>query len=158
MAERLNFVYNHHAISVTDIEKSIEWYEKVFDGKVVSRDDNKPLQCLVAFVECGGAMLELFEYYGEGKRPTPPERRESMEDLRTGGTKHVCYETNLPRFFNEKVDVYNVDIDYGPGDRGNGDWFCFIKDPDGILYELFDIGGQTREPHAFDNRKIVTKE
>lgn len=156
MEEKLKIKFLHQGITVEDLDASIKWYENVFDVTKTQDTVLEQLNCRMAMLENGDVQFELFQYLGDDGRPVPPERRESMSDLKTGGTKHVCYQVHMPTFFEEKVDKYNVDIDYGPGREGDN-WIAFIKDPNGVLFELHDIGGYVREPHAFDNRKIVTK-
>ena len=54
----------------------------------------------------------------------------------------------------EKLLPNAVEIDHGPERMGNN-WLMFIRDPDGVLYELWDVDGAVRDPHAFDGVPCV---
>lgn len=150
----LGLKYAHQGISVEDMDASIAWYEKVFNARVISDehsdDFGAPLNCRVVHMLAEDIHLELFQYQGPDKKPVPQEARDSVTDLRTCGSKHICYEVNIPRFVKEKVVPNHVWIDHGPERQGDN-WQLFIRDLNGILYEFHDIGGGAREPHAFDD-------
>ena len=146
---KINLQYAHHAISVMHMDESVQWYKSVFDADVMRDYFMEFVDCRIVLLQAGGAVFELFEYMGEGKKPVPEYRLESRRDLRTGGTKHICYTVNLPEFYRQKIVPLGIEIDHGPEALGN-DWMMFIKDIDGVLFELVDIDGVIREPDAFD--------
>ena len=153
--ERLYVQYAHQGLSVSDMDASIAWYGKVFDA-VVESDENSadfgaPLNCrVVHMTAAGGAHWELFQYLGEEMVPVPARSRDSVTDLQINGNKHCCYALDIPRFVRERVIPYDIYVDHGP-ERQGANWQMFIRDPDGILFELHDYGGAEREPHAFDD-------
>ncbi len=147
--------FEHQGISVKNLEASIDWYKKVFDAEVIWKKYMDFLDCNIAYLKIDNDVyLEIFEYMGEDKKPTPPERLSSITDLRTGGTKHCCYSLDLPKFYRERVLPYNIEINHGP-EREDDNWLMFIKDPDGVLYEFWDVGGYIRDPHAFDGVECI---
>ncbi len=152
---RIEVKYAHQGLSVTDMDASIEWYGKVFDA-VVESDENSadfgaPLNCRVVHMTTeGGAHWELFQYLGDDMVLVPERSRSSVTDLQINGNKHCCYSLNIPEFVRERVIPYDIYIDHGPERQGDN-WQMFIRDPDGILFELHDYGGALREPNAFDD-------
>lgn len=152
MSEEYGFKFAHQGIGVENMEESIKWYENVFNAKVtldiMSSEIGAPLNCRIVMMQSEGLSFELFEYQG---KITPVEEinRSSVTILQSCGSKHVCYEANLPRFVKEKVVPNNVWIDHGPEKQGDN-WLLFITDPNGVIYEFHDYGGAVRDPHAFD--------
>lgn len=119
-----------HFITVADIKRSAEFYEKVFEGKIVSRGDEKGAP---AYVKIANTWLII----NIGGGPTPdkptvtltpppnPNEISSFMNLRVADIK-ACYALWLSRgatFLTEPKDKY-------------GETRCYIRDPDGYLIEV----------------------
>lgn len=119
-----------HFLTVADIERSVEFYSKVFDGEVVSRGDQ------------GGAppyikIANTWLIVNVGGGPTPdkptvtlqpppnPDEISSFMNIRVADI-HACYELWRSRgatFLTEPIDKY-------------GETRCYIRDPDGYIIEV----------------------
>jgi catechol 2,3-dioxygenase-like lactoylglutathione lyase family enzyme len=116
--------------TVADVDRSAQFYETVFGGRIVSRGDNLGAP---AFVQIANTWLIL--YYGGG--PTPdkptvtltvprdPDTVSSFLNIRVADI-HACYQLWRNRgaeFITEPMDKY-------------GELCCYIRDPDGYIIEV----------------------
>lgn len=123
----------HVGISVSNMEASLEWYEKNLGFKL-SKDDGyvPPLKARICFVEKDGLELELFQY--DDPKPIPEERKTPNTDLQTIGTKHVAFMTDNMKALKEGFVANGVDIAHEVTMEGNA--VMFVRDPDGVLIEF----------------------
>jgi catechol 2,3-dioxygenase-like lactoylglutathione lyase family enzyme len=123
-------------ITVADIDRSADFYEKVFDGRVLSRGDSKGASghILIAntwlIVNVGGGPTS--------DKPTvtlsvpDPNRISSFMNIRVADIQ-ACYELWKGRgaeFITEPIPKY-------------GEIRCYIRDPDGYIIE---VGQSTTSP------------
>ena len=89
--DAIDYWHDHAAISVPQLEPSVEWYCRVLGFTEEKRLVLTPLQARVAVLINGGLRIEIFEVPGAG----PPSEERSMPDadLRTFGNKHVAFAT-----------------------------------------------------------------
>jgi catechol 2,3-dioxygenase-like lactoylglutathione lyase family enzyme len=128
-----------HFITVADAERSLRFYEKVFDGRILSRGDSKGAPGVVQI-----ANTWLIVYVGGG--PTPdkptvtlsvpadPDSVSSFMNIRVADIQ-ACYELWRSRgaeFFTQPKDKY-------------GETCCYIRDPDGYIIEV----GQSKPNFAY---------
>jgi predicted enzyme related to lactoylglutathione lyase len=119
-----------HFITVADIERSVTFYSKVFDGEVVSRGD------------AGGAppyikIANTWLIINVGGGPTPdkptvilepppdPDRISGFMNIRVADIQ-ACYKLWSSRgatFLTPPIDKY-------------GEIRCYIRDPDGYIIEI----------------------
>jgi catechol 2,3-dioxygenase-like lactoylglutathione lyase family enzyme len=119
-----------HFITVADIDRSVEFYRRVFDGEVVSRGDDKgaPPYLKIAntwlIVNVGGGPTP--DKPTVTLRPPPnPDEINSFMNIRVADI-HACYELWKSRgatFLTEPIDKY-------------GEIRCYIRDPDGYIIEV----------------------
>lgn len=119
-----------HFITVADIERSIEFYRRVFDGEVVSRGDagGAPPYIKIAntwlIVNVGGGPTP--DKPAVTLRPPPnPDEISSFMNIRVADI-HACYELWKSRgasFLTPPIDKY-------------GEIRCYIRDPDGYIIEV----------------------
>jgi predicted enzyme related to lactoylglutathione lyase len=117
-------------ITVTDIERSMRFYEKVFGGRVLSLGDTAGAP---GYIQIANAWLIV----NVGGGPTPdkptvtlsvppdPDRINSFMNFRVADI-HACYELWKSRgatFITEPKDKY-------------GETRCYIRDPDGYIIEV----------------------
>jgi predicted enzyme related to lactoylglutathione lyase len=128
-----------HFITVGDIERSLRFYEKVFDGRVLSRGDSNGAPGYLQL-----ANIWLIVNVGGG--PTPdkptvtlsappdPDAISSFLNFRVADIQ-ACYELWRSRgaeFITEPKDKY-------------GEIRCYIRDPDGYIIEV----GQSKPGVAY---------
>ncbi len=119
-----------HFLTVTDIERSLRFYEKVFGGRILSKGDGKGAP---GYLQLGNTWLIV----NVGGGPTPdkptvvlsvladPDKVSSFMNLRVVDI-NSCYETWKARgaeFITEPKDKY-------------GETRCYIRDPDGYVIEV----------------------
>jgi catechol 2,3-dioxygenase-like lactoylglutathione lyase family enzyme len=117
-----------HFLTVTDIDRSCSYYEKVFGARILSRGDgNAP-----GYLQIANTWLIL----NVGGGPTPdkptvtlsvpdPNHINSFMNMRVADIR-ACYELWTSRganFLTEPLEKY-------------GEWRCYIRDPDGYLIEV----------------------
>jgi catechol 2,3-dioxygenase-like lactoylglutathione lyase family enzyme len=116
-------------LTVTDIERSARYYEKVFGARILSRGDEKGAP---GYVQIENTWLIL----NVGGGPTPdkptvtlsvpdPNHINSFMNMRVADIQ-ACYQLWKSRgaeFITEPLEKY-------------GEWRCYIRDPDGYLIEI----------------------
>jgi catechol 2,3-dioxygenase-like lactoylglutathione lyase family enzyme len=124
-------------ITVTDIERSLGYYEKVFGARILSHGDgNAP-----GYLQIANAWMII----NVGGGPTPdkptvslsvpdPDHLNSFMNIRVADIQ-ACYELWKSRgadFITEPLDKY-------------GEIRCYIRDPDGYIIEV----GQSKPDFAY---------
>jgi catechol 2,3-dioxygenase-like lactoylglutathione lyase family enzyme len=119
-----------HFLTVADIERSVEFYAKVFGGEVVSRGDAGGAP---PYIKIANTWLIL----NVGGGPTPdkptvtlrpppnPDEISSFMNIRVADIQ-ACYELWKSRgatFLTEPIEKY-------------GETRCYIRDPDGYIIEV----------------------
>ena len=124
----------HVGISVTDMERSLQWYREVLGfGEVLKDFYAPPLGARICFLRgCGGFELELFRY--DQPNGIPADRRVPNLDLQTVGTKHVAFEVDDMAALKEHFLSCGVDIAHEV--TMDGEAVMFVRDPDGVLLEF----------------------
>jgi predicted enzyme related to lactoylglutathione lyase len=119
-----------HFLTVADIQRSVEFYAKVFGGPVLSRGDGKGAP---GYVQIANTWLIV----NVGGGPTPdkpattlrvppdPDQVSSFMNIRVADIQ-ACYKMWKSRgaeFITEPKDKY-------------GETRCYIRDPDGYIIEV----------------------
>jgi predicted enzyme related to lactoylglutathione lyase len=119
-----------HFLTVTDIQRSVEFYSKVFGGPILSRGDSKGAP---GYVQVANTWLIV----NVGGGPTPdkpatflrvppdPDQVSSFMNIRVADIQ-ACYKLWKSRgaeFITEPKDKY-------------GETRCYIRDPDGYIIEV----------------------
>lgn len=129
------FNINHVAISVADIDRSIEFYKKFGFQEFKSwkaEDDSIKINML----KLNNTVLEIFCYKEYIK--LPETAKTTATDLPILGTKHFALGVDdiekAKEFVIQNDICENIDIK-----RGRlGKQYFFINDPDGILVEIIE--------------------
>jgi glyoxylase I family protein len=117
----------HVALTVTDLGRSVPWYERLFDAKPVLDQDTGPFRHVVWAV--GSTLVGLHQF---------PDGRPEPFDERRVGLDHVAFacgdRAELQKWeskLNELGVAHGgiVDADYGSG--------LSFRDPDNIALEFF---------------------
>jgi len=128
-----------HLLTVTDIERSLRFYETVFGGRILSKGDAKGAPGHLQL-----ANTWLIVNVGGGPTPDKPSvtlsvladanRISSFMNIRVANIR-ACYELWQSRgaeFITEPKDKY--------GETG-----CYVRDPDGYIIEV----GQSKSDLAY---------
>ena len=128
---------NHFAISVADLESSIDWYSKVWGFTVIDRSEIPGQNTKVSHLQGKGFILEIFE--AEGSEPLPDHRKVPNEDLKVQGNKHMSSGVSDGPKAKEEMEAMGVDIVFIA--EVDNTWGCFIHDNSGNLIEIFEEKG-----------------
>ena len=125
----------HVAISVSDINRTVDFYKKFGfeEFKSWSADDES---IKINMLKLDNMVLEIFCY--KDYESIPESARKITDDLRVIGTKHFALgvdDINEAKEFVMKNDICN-DVEINKGRLGKE--YFFISDPDGILVEIIE--------------------
>jgi methylmalonyl-CoA/ethylmalonyl-CoA epimerase len=124
----------HCVISVADMQKSIEWYEKMLGLELAFREYVPPLECEVAFLKMGDFGVKLFRH--RNTIPSSAGKVDPSKDLQTQGLKHICYEVeNIVGIFND-LRVKGAEVVSDPVQMPDSAMIGFIRDNSGNLMEM----------------------
>jgi catechol 2,3-dioxygenase-like lactoylglutathione lyase family enzyme len=127
-----------HFITVADIDRSADFYEKVFGGRILSRGDSKGAS---GHIQIANSWL-IVNVGGEPTPdkpsitlnvPTDPDKVSSFLNIRVADIQ-ACYDLWKSRgaeFITKPIPKY-------------GETRCYIRDPDGYIIEV----GQTTAPYG----------
>ena len=136
-------VVNHFAISVADLEESIEWYSRIWGFTVIDRSEIPGQNVKVAHLQGKGFILEIFE--AAGSESLPAYRRIPNEDLKVQGNKHISF--GVPDGPKAKAEMEALGVDIVFIAEVDGTWGCFIHDNSGNLIEIFEEKGENPFNH-----------
>lgn len=139
--------YHHVGIFVSDMEKSIKWYEEMLGYKLAFKkvfDLPKQGPTLMAWIKHDNHYIELYEYekdpIGGGKQKpfTVPDYLGSL------GTKHLCLYIDDAEFDDLKKYLEDKNCEFAvkhywteeETEKPDGCKVIYIKDPDGIWIEI----------------------
>jgi catechol 2,3-dioxygenase-like lactoylglutathione lyase family enzyme len=140
---------SHFAFTVSDIETSVHWYERVLGLRMVARQrqDNGYTRQMVGFDDAvlevaefeldpgnGDLTLELLQYV------SPPAQRPSLSTANVG-VAHLSFivadiDAEYRRLAGHGVGFISPPVEITEG-MNEGGRACYLRDPDGITLELF---------------------
>jgi len=128
---------HHVALSVADMDRSIEWYERVLDANVRLSYQMPDHPVRIAFLELGGDIeLELIEFEGSQAYPTG-----SMPDevVRTQGYAHIAFAVDDVVATTELLRRRGAGVAWEPRDWAESSLrTANLLDPDGNIVELVE--------------------
>jgi len=123
---------HHGAVSVPDLNASIEWYEKMLGFAVERRSQIPGQDTEYAMMKLDDIRVELFQ--AKDSKPLNPDRRQPNTDFRTQGNLHFSFVAPNVRALGEKLRARGVDIvwikDFAFGSN------MFLRDNAGNLIEI----------------------
>ena len=134
--------FNHVALRVRDVARSLAFYEGVLGFKEAFRVNRPDGSLGLIYVQFGAdQFVELFEGGDEGRQPEPPAKG--------SGFLHFCMTVeDLPAAL---AELRTKGLTIGEPYRGtSGALIYFIEDPDGNKIELAELneGSETRQAEA----------
>lgn len=129
------FNLNHIAISVTNMERSIEFYKK-FGFKDFKSWKAEDESIKITMLKLNNTVLEIFCY--KEYKELPETAKSTATDLPVLGTKHFALGVEnieeAKKFVLENNICESIDIKTGR----LGKAYFFINDPDSILVEIIE--------------------
>jgi glyoxylase I family protein len=123
---------HHVAITASNFETSLNFYQKLGFKILVSRDIPEK-QKKIALLKLGNFKLELFWYKDFVDQP---EHRDSIgNNVKEVGSKHFAIQVESLEVTRKELQAVGVDFASEPAPADTGYQFCFIRDPDGIWIE-----------------------
>jgi catechol 2,3-dioxygenase-like lactoylglutathione lyase family enzyme len=135
--------FHHTAVSVSDLDRSIEFYRDVLGMTLEWRIDHRKSEGLekvvglrnvdvsYAMLSGWGGRIELFQYHSPIGKPYPPDKPVSDK-----GITHFAFEVeNIDALF-EKLTACGVHFNSQPTDIRPGVRATYFHDPDGITIEF----------------------
>jgi len=119
----------HVALTVSDLDKSVPWYERLFDAKPVLDEDTGPFRHVVWLVG-GATLVGLHQFPKLDDDCTFSERRLGLDHL-----AFQCSNRSELETWREQLDVLGI-AHGGIVDAGYGSGLSF-RDPDNIALEFF---------------------
>ena len=138
MAVKINGV-NHFAISVADLEETIQWYSDIFGFTVIDRSEIPGAGIKVSHMQGTGMILEIFE--AAESAPLPEDRRIPNRDLLTQGNKHISF--GVPDGPKAKAELEALGVEIAMVAEVDGTYGVFIRDNTGNLIEIFEESGDS---------------
>jgi glyoxylase I family protein len=121
----------HVSLTVSDLDRSIPWYERVFDAKLVLDDESGPFRRAVLVV-AGKALVGLQEFPDPADNLPFDERRVGLDHL-----AFACSSRRELEAWKARLDELGV-VNGGVVDAGYGSVLSF-RDPDNIALEFFAL-------------------
>jgi glyoxylase I family protein len=121
----------HVSLTVSDLDRSIPWYERVFDATLVLDDESGPFRRAVLVV-AGRALVGLQEFPDPADTLPFNERRVGLDHL-----AFACSSRGELEAWKARLDELGV-VNGGVVDAGYGSVLSF-RDPDNIALEFFAL-------------------
>ncbi|WP_270887778.1 VOC family protein [Pedococcus sp. 5OH_020] len=137
--------FSHVAITVSDFDEAVRFYWETFGCPVVGVSDTPTHRvrtffgvdapeptCRIGWIRVpGGATIEIFEF-------DPRQPAADVAWNRVGMT-HISFNVRDTHAWHAYLAGRGVEIVSRPEQSPHGQFFFFVKDPDGNLIELIDL-------------------
>ncbi len=117
----------HTRMRVNDLERTLEFYQRVF-GFEVTRRHESPRGSKLAFLAVPNSDEEIEITYFPGSGPVKVQ-----EDL-----MHLAFEVESMKAFQKHLDQIGVPLSDGPTQSSSGSIFAFVDAPEGYEIEVIE--------------------
>ena len=117
----------HTRMRVNDLERTLEFYQRVF-GLEVTRRHESPRGSKLAFLAVPNSDEEIEITYFPGSGPVRVQ-----EDL-----MHLAFEVESMKAFQKHLDQIGVPLSDGPTQSSSGSIFAFVDAPEGYEIEVIE--------------------
>lgn len=118
----------HVALTVTDLDRSVPWYRRLFDSEPALDEDTGPFRHVVWAL--GDTLVGLHQFPEGTAAPSFDERRPGLDHL-----AFACADRGELSEWEARLNELGIDHG-GIVDAGYGSGLSF-RDPDGIALEFF---------------------
>ncbi len=129
---KIQYVMDHTAITVSDLDRSVEWYGSKFGFTEEARFDRPDLRKKGAMLRLGSYGLELFQPYEP--QPLPDHAAEFHRDLEVVGVKH--FSLRVPDLEAAQLHLRGEGETLSDIVNGKTTRYFTLTDPDGISIEI----------------------
>jgi glyoxylase I family protein len=121
---------HHIAISVKDLNRSVEFYKETLGFVQAQQFERKDLNGKAVFLKLGNMRMEIWEFRDR------VEPKDDLSDLKVRGLRHIAFSViDLDQIYKElKLKM----IISQPRMGASGKRYSFMADPDGIPIELYE--------------------
>jgi len=138
--------FSHVGITVSDFNAAVKFYWDVFKCPLVGVSDTPPDRirgffevdddaptCKIGWIRVpGGTVLEIFEF--------KPQQRPVETPWNRVGLTHICFNVRGTKRWHDYLVGKGVECVSKPEQSPRGHTFFFVKDLDGNLIEITDLG------------------
>ena len=138
--------FSHSGITVSDFNRAVRFYWEIFGCPLVGVSDAPPERmrgffgvdapaatCKIGWIRIpGGAVIEIFHF--EPQQPAEPVVWNRL------GLTHICLNVRGIQKWHDYLVSKGVTIVSPPEQSPRGHWLFFVKDFDGNLIEITDLG------------------
>jgi catechol 2,3-dioxygenase-like lactoylglutathione lyase family enzyme len=133
----------HIALSVSSLDRSIDFYRNIFDftvARIIEAGPDVPIsrvtgmpgcRARIAHLESGDFMLELFEFQNPRGKPIPDDRK--LADI---GFTHISFKTTDMKADYRRLKKLGVRFISEPVEFRPGVWVVYFQGPDGEVCEM----------------------
>ena len=131
MSSNQTVQYDHTAITVSDMQRSVHFYKELLGctvkGQLLLQDGD----FRIVYLQSGNSVIELFDFAQKGK-PLPSE----VPDIDIG-YKHICFAVDDVDSFAKHLKENGVEFMVEPKTASTTPLrLAFFKDPDGNKIEI----------------------
>lgn len=141
--------FNHVALRVRNVERSLRFYEDVLDMREAFRVDKPDGSLALMYVQFGAdQFVELFEGGDEGHQPEPAPHG--------SGFLHFCLTVEDLRATLAELRAKGLEVGE-PRTGTSGATVYFIEDPDGNKIELAELNEESQTRQAAARRRWLAE-
>ena len=134
MSQLPNFSIHHGALAVSNMQRSMEFYENVLGFKEDSRVSVPEILLDIVILKRNDDYLELFCH--QQAKSLPEFCKDNLTDFQVVGTKHIAFQTDDPKTLHKYLQEKGVDDLTEIFDNNPTYHYFFFRDPDGIPLEI----------------------
>ena len=123
---------HHVALSVKNIDKSLEFYKSIFGFNEEKRFERKDLGGKAIFLKMEDMRLEFWQFDKQLKN------KDDFSNLNILGIKHIAFETKDIDKTYQELKSKNIEISK-PKLGASKARYCFLKDPDRFPIEIYEV-------------------
>ncbi len=124
---------HHVAITVKDLNESVQFYQDLFGFKQVQSFERRDLNGKAVFIEMNGFKIELWEF------AQSVENKDNLGDIKVRGLRHIAFEVkdlDTVLFELKQKGAKTTEPQLG----ASGHRYSFLSDPNGIALDM-DLRG-----------------